>query len=316
MRFVPMFVVLFAFSCGLPVETPVAAAAAPLTTCVVEVPGEVTGVTANRDGVAFVRAREGKVLVERAQGVGCALSREAAAPIALESLLDLDDLGNVYGFSAEGGLGELSTMLPDGYPGSAVVKVDVEGKVTKLLEAGRGIWSFGVSPEGGTLWVTACGPTGVFAMDAVTPAMPLPETLWQQYPSVLTANGTFWSVGYRTCEWNEAMSPSCGFALVRSTAAGSRELGTTIADFGAGYEQATLARCGSAVCGMFPSAVIAWDDEGRAIRTILRSEIASDSERIVQVSGNQHGVYVVLERETARRIVFVPVVRAVGGHNR
>ncbi len=283
--------------------------AQPLTTCEVQAPAGVTGLVAHRDGVVFQRSSTPSgLLLDRASGVGCELSVGEGAPIAVSELLDVDDQGNIFAFPAEGRQGEISTMLPGERRNSMVAKVDSSGQVTRLLGAGRGIWSFGVSPEGGSLWMTACGPNGIFTMAGMEPAMKPPETLWEQRPSVLTGNGTFWSVGLRTCLPAAAMSPDCGLALVRSTAEGSRELGITVVDFGSGLEEASLARCGADVCGVYGSAVIVWDDEGKVLRTIVLGDLsATPSEKIAHVSGNQHGVYVLLHGEAGSRIVFVPV---------
>lgn len=316
---------VLALGCGLPppghtraVEAATTSVGKPLTTCVVATPEGVIGMAAHRDGVVFIKPSTANgnpsVRAERSLGIGCELTAQPSAPVALESLLDVDDRGNLYGFPAEGQVGEVSTMLPDEYPGSMVAKVDAAGKVTKLVAAGRGIWSFGVSPEGGSMWMTACGPTGVLSTADATQTMPPPETLWAQYPSVLTNDATFWSLGYGTCNRGEARTPDCGFPLVRTTLEGSQEVAATIVDFGAGYEESMLARCGTDVCGVFKSAVIVWDDAGKPIRTILLSEIASPSESIAQVSGNQHGVYVLLEGAAGARIVFVPAQRE--GHTR
>jgi hypothetical protein len=284
--------------------------------CVVPAPEGVSALVAHRDGVVFAvpspTRRDPGLVVRRWRGAGCDLAADGSAPVAAGSLLDADDLGNLYVFPAEAhARGVISTMLPDEYPESMVAKVDAAGNVSKLLAAGRGIWDFGVSPEGGALWVTACGPTGIFSMtdDGVEQAaMTPPETLWQQMPSALTTDRTFWSVGVRTCVPPEAVTPACGFALVRSTPEGSREVGTTVVDLGAGFERATLARCGADVCGVFASAVIVWDDEGKALRTIRVSDLdAAPSERIAQVTGNQHGVYLLLRGDAGARVVFVAV---------
>lgn len=87
---------------------------------------------------------------------------------------------------------------------------------------------------------------------------------------------------------------------------GSTALGTTLIDFGAGYEQGSLARCGSRVCGVFTSAVVIWDTEGRVVRTITMGDVStSKSETIEQVTGNDHGVYLLVRGDHTARVVFM-----------
>jgi hypothetical protein len=141
-----------------------------------------------------------------------------------------------------------------------------------------------------------------------------PPTLWQQMPSVLTDDRTFWSVGYRTCDPSSALTDACGFALVRATPEGNEEVGATVIDFGAGFEQGSLSRCGSSVCGVFTSAVVVWDRDGNILEEISRQDIAAlPSERIAMASGNHRGVYVLLQTEATVRVVFVSVAASAGG---
>ncbi len=288
-------------------------AALPARSCVVPVPTGVVSLGASADGLAFAVTADGAdgspLLVYRAHGEGCELAADERAPVAVSELLDVDDLGNLYVFPAEpGSTGATSTMLPDETPGGMVASVDLDGRVTKLLSAGRGIWAFGVAPAGDALWVTACGPTGIFASADMTPTLPPPDTLWEQLPSVLTDEQTFWSVAAGTCDDAEPVHPGCGHALVRTTPAGSEALAPTIVDLGAGFEQAELARCGAHVCGVVSQGLLVWDHDGAVLRTISASDtLARPDERIAQVSGNHHGVYVLLQSEHATRVVFVPL---------
>lgn len=284
-------------------------------TCVVAAPAGVASIVASAGGLVFaVASAEGDqspLLLLRAHGEGCDLVADDGPAIAAEALLDVDDLGNIYVFPAEAQSSTaISTMLPGEHTGSMVAKVDAGNHVSKLLPANRGIWSFGVSPEGDALWVTACGPSGIFAItgDETSASMTAPETLWEQLPSVLTDERTFWSVGYRTCDYSVPLTPACGHALVRTTPAGSEEVASTIVDLGHGFQQATLSRCGSRVCGLFASGLIVWDAEGEVLRTITPADaLALPGERIAQVSGNDHGVYVLLRGERDARVVFVPL---------
>jgi len=285
--------------------------------CLVAAPEGVSSLAASDRGVVFAVTTEGasgpEVLLQRTHGEGCHLSADGQAPIAAEALLDADDAGNVYAFPASAGDPAIvSTMLPE-FPeiGSGmVVKVDPGGNVSERVSAWRGIWSFGVSPEGGTFQVTACGPTGIFAMagSGLHVAIPPPQTLWEQMPAVLSNDRTLWSVGFRTCGVSEAVTPACGYALVRTTPEGSQDVGSTVVDFGAGFEQGTLARCGANVCGLFASGVAVWDPEGNVLRTFTASDVSARlGERITQVSGNHHGLYLLLRSEAGTRVVFVPV---------
>lgn len=286
--------------------------------CEVTAPAGVVSLLASAAGVTFAvastPATDPTLLVLRAHGEGCDLTVDHDTPIAAGALLDIDDLGNIYVFPAEApSPAAISTMLPGEFLNSMVAKVDPENDVTKLLPAGRGIWSFGVSPAGDALWVTACGPTGIFTItdNEVTPSMTAPDTRWEQLPSVLANDRTFWSIGYLTCDPSQPLTPACGYALVRTTPEGSEELDTTIVDFGAGFEQATLSRCGPHICGTFTSAVQVWDGDGEVLRTITPADaLARPGEHIAQATGTADGVYVLLRSdstESSTRIVFVPL---------
>ena len=327
------------FACGSPgpgdafdapaVDSPpvTSEAARPASPCVVPTSPDFVSLMATSSGAVFVTmptsqpepadpessVPEPLVHIQRARGVGCELSPDGTAPVSARRLRDVDDLGNLFVAPAEvSEPGFTSTALPDEAYGDTVAKVDTAGRVSAVLSAGRGIWDFGVSAAGGSLWVTACGPTGIFALGSDVPsqltvALEPPDTLWEQMPSALTADHTFWSVGVRTTVSNEPLTPASGYALVRTTPEGSRDVGTTLVDFGKGFEQATLARCGSRVCGLFAGAVIVWGSEGEVLDTITASDLgALPSEHIAQVSGNQHGLYFTLSGAAGARVLFVP----------
>ncbi len=282
--------------------------AAVTEACTVDLPTDVIGLRANDDGVVYSVGTGGDgVVIQRAVGVGCAL-QETPARIAARELLDLDNHGNLYVFPAPGTRTAASTMLPDTPFGDVVTRVGTDGSLVNVVSAGRGIWDFSVAPDGDALWMTACGPTGVFDLaddGTMTVAeTPLPESLWAQMSSVLTDAHTFWSVGFRTGDGcDDAMG--CGYALVRADAAGGVDVGSTVMDLGDGVEHATLLRCGRRVCGITGSAVVAWDDDGAIATTVLSSSIARPGESIVGVTGNRHGLYIQLVGDGGTRIVFV-----------
>jgi len=277
--------------------------------CVVAAGEGVTTIVATANGVVMGAGDDSGFVLRRFEGEGCALAPTDDAPIAASGLLDADDAGNLYvrpAASADPTI--VSTNPEDAVPFGTVVKVDREGHVSNLVTAGRGIWDFGVSPTGETLWMTACGPTGIFSPDAIglTDAMTPPDTLWAQRPSVLTDDATFWSVGYRTCEPGTPMSEACGYALTRTSSEVSEEVGTTLVDFGSGIEEGDLARCGSRVCGAFASGIVVWTADGAVRATLDADDLgALPTEQIGRVTGNDAGVYVLLLGDEGSRVVFV-----------
>jgi hypothetical protein len=281
---------------------------------VCEVPAlqSATAIRAVEGGVVFsVRAADDSVRVRRTVGEGCDLRDAGGATIAAGALLDADDLGNVYAFPAPAtDPAEISTMLPDEYPKSMVARIDGSGRVSKLLPAGRGIWGFGVTARGDALWVSACGPNGLYdvAQDgAHLSEWKLPDTLWEQYASALTDRDTFWSVGVRTCGPSDPLTPACGFALTRSTREGSQEVGSTVVDFGEGFVQTSLVRCGGRVCGVAPTGLVVWDSKGALVSTRRLADIeARPSELIADVTANDDGVYVLLRSSESSRALFFP----------
>jgi hypothetical protein len=289
--------------------------AAARDTCTLDVPSRLDTVLAHDDGVAV--ATDG--LVQRMHGAGCDLT-PWGAPVAAHALLDVDDAGNLYVFPAEAPTGAahgagavagaIGTMLDGEYPESMVARVDAHATSTddvyKLLDAGRGIWGFGVSPAGDALWSIACGPSGVFDVtsDGVTSSsLAAPVNAG----GVLTGAGTFWSVAAPTC--TSPVQGGCAAALVRSTLEGDVDVGTTTIDFGEGVEQGALARCGERVCAVFPNGVVVWDDAGAIVRQLTRDDLTASNELIAAVTGNRHGLYVTLRgiRCGQARVVFVPL---------
>jgi hypothetical protein len=277
---------------------------------------DAVALVAMEDGVALGRTASGPapgLVVTRHRGAGCALAPAAGPPTAVHALLDADEAGNVYAFPRATTEPGVVSTLPEGsgdYSVGVVVRIDPHGRVSKVLEAGRGIWRFGVSPGGGAFFTTSCGPTGIFVAgsDPLQPVMTPPQTQWQSSGSALTDDHTLWSLGSSTCDKNHPVGPGCGHPLVRSTPAGSRELGFAETDFGDGPERTDLVRCGGRVCGVAASAVVVWDHEGAVARTITARALGvRPGERIAQVAGNRRGVYVLLHDGERGRLSFTPL---------
>jgi hypothetical protein len=276
-----------------------------LTTCVVPTSG-VVELKASARGLVVASGSGTDVAVQRLEGTGCDLAASGPLMVA-ESLLDVDDLGNLYVFPSDQAGRCLRSTMPAGERRGIVAVVGENEAPRKLLDAGRGIWTFGVSPSGDALWVTACGPNGIFAIgaDGVTEAMAAPDTLWEQRPAVLTDARTFWSVGDVACSRTEPLA-SCGLSLVRATPEGSEPFGSIVADHGDGPVEAELARCGSSVCGVYPRAVTVWNEWGAEELTITLEDVgATEVERFAAATGNDAGIYVLLTGGLDSRVVFV-----------
>ena len=79
-------------------------------------------------------------------------------------------------------------------------------------------------------------------------------------------------------------------------------------DLGAGLEAARLTSCGPRVCGLLPSAngVVIWNADGARTHTFRRADYTDDpAERIVALSGNAHGLYLLLRAFRGTRVVFL-----------
>ncbi len=309
--------ILFLAACGdaAPPTLPPPArttSTAPLTACEVSETFGVQHLRATAAGVVFVTDDDGLV-AQRFAGVGCALKPDGTPRVAIAELLGADDLGHLYAFPRETrDRDAVSTMLPGGRPDGYVAKVDRGGRVTKLLDAGRGIWSFGVSPSGGALYYVGCDPGGVRPVhgDAMArePSMGSPQSLWNQFDSVLTDDATFWSRGYRVCGRDGPWTTECGHPLTKTTAAGDTEVAQIDLDFGKGLETPRLASCGARVCGLYGASntVVVWNADGQVAHTIHpadHGDLATDV--IFEISGNAHGVYLLLGGPRGTRVVFV-----------
>lgn len=276
-----------------------------LTTCLVDAPEGVVELAATPQGLVLASTAGDLLRVQRMHGTGCDLVVHGDA-VAAHALLDVDARERLYVFPVALSRIASPSMPPGETDEGMVALIDEGGESTKLLPGGRGIWSFGVSPSGDALWVSACGPTGIFATDGMTEAMTPPATLWEQMPSVLTDERTFWSIGPLTCDPTQPLGADCGYELVRTTPEGSVELGSTLVDHGDGLVYAELERCGSNVCGVYPRAVTVWNDSGTEERTITLADVgATEVERFASATGNAAGIYVLLTGDVESRVVFV-----------
>ncbi|MFO0600161.1 MAG: hypothetical protein U0228_32935 [Myxococcaceae bacterium] len=252
---------------------------------------------ATKGGALLTVPRETGLEVFDHQGRGCELA--AAGSRSVLELLDADENGTLYAFP-----------LDASFRGATVARLDRFGTATELVPGGRGIWGFGVSPSGRTMWVSACGPTGILSTaDWRQQAMPAPATLWEQSGGVLTADDVFWSIGVRelddgACRWDAPLTPSCGLGLVRTTPAGDVRVGDTVLDFGHGFETGALTRCGDGVCVFTPHGVAAWSGEGQLrVHLALDALGAAPDATITGASANEQGLYVAL---STSEFVFTP----------
>lgn len=317
-------------ACGAPLRDEPLGVAANLvedhsdivSVCDVAAPPHSQAVIAWAGGAVFVGdGANGTRRAHRTRGAGCALE-PVGRPVAATAVLDVDGAGalHVLPATAAADEGALATRGEDvGWNHDVVIRVGGDDGLSEIVEAGRGIWGYGVAPSGETMWVTACGPTGIFTVASAgrEVALSSPSTLWQQHPSVLTDDGTFWSVGGRTCNPGEPLDASCGHALVRTTAAGSDDVGATLLDVGgADLQQGVLSRCGDGVCVTGSEVVVVHDAAGAVRATITAATLgATDDEIIQSASGTADGVYVVLASSGRRcspgttRVVFAALAR-------
>lgn len=258
------------------------------------------------------------------RGRGCGLVPDGRVPAAVTDLLDADDHGNLYVLPrASTAPGLLSTLPPDASsPSGQVVRIDPQGRFSTVVEARRGIWSFGVSPQGGTFWSEACGPTGIFAMGS----SPLREVIkptdisWRSNGAVLTGDETVWFIGDASCQGSA--STGCRHPLIRSTPAPSPSSPSSSSSFSGGdvtvaalelagpvWSTGTrLARCGARPCAVVADTIFVWGDDGSVVYTIRAADLElGPGERIEKVAGNRTALYALLFTTTERRLVYMPL---------
>jgi hypothetical protein len=279
-------------ACGVDPVTTSRTVEAPLTQCEVATPAGATALLSVPEGVVFVREAE----VVRARGHGCALDLEA--PVRLGTLEAVDDLGRLYVRATE----ELrQAHFPDVF-GDTVARVDASGAVTPVVSAGRGIWTFSVSPGGESVAVTACGPEGVLSVPSLEPVLPALQR--DVAGVVLTGPSTAWSLSMNGCERGFCADRQ----LVRSTPEGQ----TPVASVGSGTQALRLARCGEYLCAFEGSTLRVFAHDGRVVQQLASSDLGvSSSATIEAVSANVWGLYVTV-LDPALRVRFVPLA----GHTR
>lgn len=278
----------------------------------------VDAIVASEDGITL-GTTEGadaeRGLVARSyRGRGCSLVPDGRTPAAITELFDEDDRGNLYALprtSTTPGL--LSTMPTDGFtPSGQVVRIDPQGRISTVVSAGRGIWSFGVSPRGGIFWSEGCGPTGIFAMGSNPLRSVIKPTsrTWISNGAVLTSDETMWFIGDPPCQLQGPRTQDCRLPLLRSTPASSDDVTVTMLELDGrfGSSGTRLARCGARPCAVITHTILVWNDDGTVAHKIPASDLGLGSdERIEKIAGNQTGLYALLSSSTERRLVFVPL---------
>lgn len=280
---------------------------------------DVATLLVTESGVALGRSRQAGldpgIVAERYRGAGCALAL-AGRPTAVHVLLGADNQGRLYGFPRGSRAPDVVSTLPPERAGSwsegVVVRIDTAEQVTKVLEAGRGIWSYGVSPSGGMFFASSCGPTGVFALDGAgrPPLMALPNTRWDSDGAIFTDDDTLWSLGHPSCDAALFGAGRCGDPLVRTTRDGDRAVADAAAGAPSGGARPVLARCGEHLCTTTPGAVVLFDrDGGTAARLDATAFGLRPGERLVLSSGNRDGVYALVRGEGGARLTYAPLPR-------
>ena len=259
---------LLVVGCGVPPATEVVTSTAPVSAAVPAAePAALPDVQAMKAWPGGLALADASGQLTRYRVVAGKLELTQTGPV-VGRLLDADDHGNLY-------------VFPEGRGARTVTRLSPDGHETEVVPPNRGVWSFGVSPQGRTFWSDACGPTGIFEYPSspLKTALPTPDTSWREN-AVLTGDRTFWSVS--------------GAVLARTTPEGTVEFGRTCG--------ARLARCGAHVCGVLPTQVTEWDENGSALRTVP----APASATVVDVTGSTDGLYLLLEGPAGREVKLVP----------
>lgn len=271
----------------LPSFTP-ATQEAPLTSCAMELP----------DGARHLQAVGAEVLlglddgsVLRGAGSGCALEWTRSEVVG--ELMDVDAAGNLYVLADDG---FQQRRFPDLF-GDLVARLTPEGDASAVVSAGRGIWSFGVSPSGQTMWVTACGPTGVLQTKDLAPAMTAAPP-WEAGHATLTTDHELWMSRPDRCD-----EQGCSLVLTRTTPAGEvqvRALGVIDAPL--------MHRCEAGPCVAGARAVQQLDHDGALLREWTSERLAlGDGEALLDFALTDRGLYVLRTGVEGQRLAFTPL---------
>lgn len=264
-------------------------ARAPLTSCTVALPAAPARLVATPAGLV-VGLEDGTLL--RGEGAGCALAFTRTPLVG--ALLDADELGNAYVLAAPD---FQRARFPEVF-GDLVVRLAPGGDAKAVVSAGRGIWSFGVSPSGRTIWVSACGPTGVLSADDLSPVLAV-EPPWELDGATLTSDDAYWATRPESCA-TQAGVTSCTHALVKTTKAGDLVVSSTSAAV-----SPRLARCGAGPC-LLDGTLRQLDASGAPLREWTAAELELErGESVLGFGVTAHGLYT-LRRGTAPQLHFTP----------
>jgi hypothetical protein len=263
----------------------------PLTNCEVTLPGTPVRIATWNSGV-LVGLDDGTLL--RGEGAGCELHLAQTGEVG--ELLDVDAAGNAYVKTADAFQSE---HFPETF-GDLVVRIAPDGTSTSVVGAGRGIWGFGVSASGHTMWVSACGPTGVLSTSDLSSVLAA-NPPWELGTAVLTGDTTYWSSRTESCTERGSV---CTLALTRSTPEGERSVMTVQREIGLTL---LLARCGDGLCTAIAQTVTQLDAEGALVREFSRELLRlEDTDRVMSFGSTSRGLYVLSEGPGGRHLRFTP----------
>lgn len=255
---------------------PVMSSAAPLERCTVELPAAPVRVAASPSGLV-VGLEDGTLL--RGEGAGCALALTRTEVVG--ALLDVDELGNAYVMAAPD---FQRARFPDEF-GDLVVRLAPGGDAKAVVSAGRGIWGFGVSPSGRTIWVSACGPTGVLSADDLSPVLAV-EPPWELDGAALTGDDAYWTTRPESCATQDGVT-SCAHTLVKTTKSGDVVISST-----SGASAPRLTHCGSGPCLLLDGSIRQLDASGAQVREWTSAELGLErGEPVLGVGLTAHGLY-------------------------
>ncbi len=284
--------VLCLASCGYePVSERPVTKETPLTSCDVTLPGMPVRIAVSPSAL-LVGLDDGALL--RGEGEGCGLRFQQLGNVG--ELLDVDAAGNAYVKASDA---FQRAHFPETF-GDLVVRIEPDGTASSIVGAGRGIWGFGVSPSGRTMWVSACGPTGVLStsdLSSVITASPP----WELGAAALSDDQTYWSSRAESCVERGSV---CILNLVRATPKGERNVMTMPGEIGF---SPLITRCGDGPCVGHAQVVKQLDADGALIREFDRERLGlGDTDRLMSFGATSRGLYVLSEGPSGRRLRFTP----------